>query len=486
MSPRSRSYPLPAYTGGGGTTVPIERSSQAILFDLLRDYVAPTTSRHAAPRHAEPRTQDGCEETTRVYFRLVPDPATGGYLVVHGHNRLGRVPAQLRTEYPQLDGLLAQGYEPEVAADIGFTKGSGRMGGNLYFPAPPLAVPANRPPTEPWAFLPGGTVRDIDTSAGEGRPTDTSGQWLGRLTVIEGIVVAAVDDRALGPLSEEDSAEIRDLVAHYQALGLIPVARIYCLQEDGRIRTVLDALATAEVSDDALEPDISPLPDITPAHPNTGEFPVVPEEAGVWAVTMAEEDVTEEFHAVPDRPLRRITVPEMPDEEPGRNSAAAERSPDAHAVDAADGADGALLPLDSGELTGFGDVPAPKRPTVPATEAPAFDQPDVRQAALEEWGVGNDAHATSHTEPSPARHRSPDAPSESDDPDAPASAGPDDSSPDPGYSWVYLVAAVLCAVLAAGAVLAQLPTVVAIVAGLLALLLVGVYGWCQRHGWRDR
>ncbi|MCZ9309912.1 hypothetical protein ACUY3K_02425 [Corynebacterium uberis] len=294
-------YLLPAFYEDGGAAVPVEGSSQAILFSLLGAQVA----------------RDGVTSTT---FSLTPDPVTGGLLVSHGKTRIGRLPRNLRQTYPQLDHLLNRGATPEVNARIALTPGSGTLSGELYFPAPVFVMPTNVPPTGEWALLPEGELRDIDVTAGDAQrliDLNIPSQWLVTLTVVDDAVVAIADDRVFGPLSAYDSADIRGIVDHYEMLGLVPVARAFCYDSDGQRRVIISAASTTRMDESALEPTISPLPALDPYQPATGEFPMIVSShtPNTWAVTVSGEELAEPLHTPIGGPLKAISSPSSPSTE---------------------------------------------------------------------------------------------------------------------------------------------------------------------------
>ncbi|KQB84525.1 hypothetical protein [Corynebacterium oculi] len=290
-------YLLPFFSDGGGATVPVEGSSQAILFSLLGSQVA----------------QDGF---TRAAFTLLPDRVSGGFLVSHDKTILGRLPRNLRDTYPQLDHIITRGGIPQVHATISLEQGSGRINGTLYFPAPVFVMPTNFPPKEEWAMIPEGTPRPVDISRGDAQrlvDLNIPSHWLATLGIVDDLVVAIIDNRVLGVLGPEDSADIREVVEHYEMLGLVPVARVFCYDQDGERHVVLNALSTQEMSDADLEPIVSPLAAIDPYQPATGEFPVISGAPmqHAWAVTISGDQVVESIAPQPDKELRPITSPAM-------------------------------------------------------------------------------------------------------------------------------------------------------------------------------
>lgn len=305
-------YPLPLVTAGGGARVPVDAASQGVLLSLL-----------------------GGTDPAGERLHLTRDEYRGGLIVHHGPARIGRLPQAVLDTYPQLGHLLNEGLSPAPGVAVTPEPGSGRLTAELLLPAPGLVMPANSAPDEPWALLPEGSRRAVDTAAGEGTgPLErvVPAQFLAVLRVLDGTVVAAVDDHVVGPLSASDSAAVRDLVEHFAALGLVPVARLYIYdaapddvggEGDGSLAdvasgsrsVVVDVRDAASATEADLEPQVNPLPAVPAYRPATGSFPVVGAEAKEWTVTVAGATVTDELPAMtPERiaRLREVAPPTMP------------------------------------------------------------------------------------------------------------------------------------------------------------------------------
>ncbi|APT88106.1 hypothetical protein CFRA_01040 [Corynebacterium frankenforstense DSM 45800] len=305
-------YPLPLVTAGGGARVPVDAASQGVLLSLL-----------------------GGTDPAGERLHLTRDEYRGGLIVHHGPARIGRLPQAVLDTYPQLGHLLNEGLSPAPGVAVTPEPGSGRLTAELLLPAPGLVMPANSAPDEPWALLPEGSRRAVDTAAGEGTgPLErvVPAQFLAVLRVLDGTVVAAVDGHVVGPLTAADSAAVRDLVGHFAALGLVPVARLYIYDAapddvggdgDGSLAdvasgsrsVVVDVRDAASATEADLEPQVNPLPAVPAYRPATGSFPVVGAEAKEWTVTVAGATVTDELPAMtPERisRLREVAPPTMP------------------------------------------------------------------------------------------------------------------------------------------------------------------------------
>ncbi|WP_448853092.1 hypothetical protein [Corynebacterium frankenforstense] len=341
-------YPLPLVTAGGGARVPVDAASQGVLLSLL-----------------------GGTDPAGERLHLTRDEYQGGLIVHHGPARIGRLPQSVLETYPQLGHLLNQGLSPAPGVAVTPEPGSGRLTAELLLPAPGLVMPANSAPEEPWALLPEGTRRAVVTAAGEGTgPLErvVPAQFLAVLRVLDGTVVAAVDDHVVGPLSAADSAAVRDLVDHYSALGLVPVARFYIYDAapgeaggnsdgstadvaPGSHSVVVDVRDAASATEADLEPQVNPLPEVSAYRPATGSFPVVGAEAKEWTVTVAGATVTDELPAMtPERlaRLREVAPPTMPGQAVSVQAAQAGQT----------GQTGQAAPVAEGSAA---DAPAPER-----------------------------------------------------------------------------------------------------------------------------
>lgn len=455
-------YPLPLVTAGGGARVPVDAASQGVLLSLL-----------------------GGTDPAGERLHLTRDEYQGGLVVHHGPARIGRLPQSVLETYPQLGHLLNQGLSPAPGVAVTPEPGSGRLTAELLLPAPGLVMPANSAPEEPWALLPEGTRRALDTAAGEGTgPLErvVPAQFLAVLRVLDGTVVAAVDDHVVGPLSAADSAAVRDLVDHYSALGLVPVARLYIYdaapgdvggRSDGPIAdvapgshsVVVDVRDAASATEADLEPQVNPLPEVSAYRPATGSFPVVGAEAKEWTVTVAGATVTDELPAMPPERLarlREVAPPTMPGQ----------------AVSAQAGRSGQAAPAAEGAAPAAG-APAPERAAAMGfplitPEQVAADRRSNPAVPAREAGPGA-APAPAHAaEPAPVHAAQPDC---ADDPalaHTPARKRP--------AMWPGLLAMLIGIALVAGGGILGFATTEAVVVAVIGavLILLGVAALVRR------
>ncbi|WP_304348952.1 hypothetical protein [Corynebacterium frankenforstense] len=470
-------YPLPLVTAGGGARVPVDAASQGVLLSLL-----------------------GGTDPAGERLHLTRDEYQGGLVVHHGPARIGRLPQSVLETYPQLGHLLNQGLSPAPGVAVTPEPGSGRLTAELLLPAPGLVMPANSAPEEPWALLPEGTRRALDTAAGEGTgPLErvVPAQFLAVLRVLDGTVVAAVDDHVVGPLSAADSAAVRDLVDHYSALGLVPVARLYIYdaapgdvggRSDGPIAdvapgshsVVVDVRDAASATEADLEPQVNPLPEVSAYRPATGSFPVVGAEAKEWTVTVAGATVTDELPAMtPERlaRLREVAPPTMPGQAVSVQTAQAGQAGQT-------GQTGQAAPVAEGSAAG---APAPERAAAMGfplitPEQVAADRRSNPAVPAREAGPGA-APAPAHAaEPAPAHAAEP----------APVHAAQPDFADDPAPAhtparkrpamWPGLLAMLIGIALVAGGGILGFATTEAVVVAVIGavLILLGVAALVRR------
>lgn len=246
----------------------------------------------------------------RLRVDLLPDPAHGGFIVSHQRVHLGRLPQEMREQYPQLDHLRSLHQAPQAALVVRLNEGSGQVEATVSFPAPGAVMPQNMPPEEPWALLPEGPARPLDVTRGDGTALpqgEAPAQWLAQVSIIDGTVVALVQGKVVGPLGAEDSAATAGIIQHLEALGVVPVARLLDVDEG----PVLLLRATDECTEEDLEPVVDPLPRLHPYELSTGEFPAVSVGEDSWAITFDAETAATPIEYDPDVILRPITSPSL-------------------------------------------------------------------------------------------------------------------------------------------------------------------------------
>lgn len=293
-------YPLPARGAGSMRRTPVEGTNQAILFSHLHD---------------RSLQEDGVE----VPVTLLPDPRGGGFKVKWDYGVIGTLPREFREAYPQLERITGSHLTPEVTARVSVDGARGGLRAEILLPEPQWAVPVNDPPEGAWTILPSGPPARVDLSAGVDVPSDElaalyRAQLLVGLSLLNERVTVTYDKRVLGVLDREASVSVSGALRHFGELELGCVARAFL---DGDEVTV-ECARTEDLDDDALEPEVSPLPALQiPAfeQPAPSTPGVTESTDGTWAVHMSSasfEAITPEKLAEHKR-RRRINSPVVPE-----------------------------------------------------------------------------------------------------------------------------------------------------------------------------
>ncbi|STC70121.1 Uncharacterised protein [Corynebacterium pilosum] len=177
---------------------PHYRLTPTALEDFVRlpvnDIVATSIFAHMVPS----------DDETTVPVTLTVDPLTQAWRVRWEFGVLGEIPAEVREEFSSLNRVIASGFVPETKATIS-AGGPAGIEVAVLLPPPDLAVPRNDVSPEAW-ILPTGSAFTVDTSDGEIDALDlvlySPGQWLVTLVELDGTVVATIDGRAAGTISE--------------------------------------------------------------------------------------------------------------------------------------------------------------------------------------------------------------------------------------------------------------------------------------------
>ncbi len=160
----------------------------------VRDVVSTSIFAHMVPS----------DEGTTVPVTLTVDPLNQAWRVRWEFGVLGEIPAEVREEFPSLSRVIGSGFIPTTKASISAGGPTG-IEVAVLLPTPDLAVPRNNVSPEAW-ILPSGSAFTVDTSDGEIDALDlelySPGQWLVTLVELDGTVVATIDGRAVGTISE--------------------------------------------------------------------------------------------------------------------------------------------------------------------------------------------------------------------------------------------------------------------------------------------
>lgn len=299
-------YALPARAVGTSNRIPVEDPNQAILFSHFHDRAL--------------------SDAVEVPVTLLPDPRGGGFKVKWDFGVVGTLPAEFREQFPEVERVTGSQLTPQVTAEIRLVQNAG-LGVTVLLVDPDWCVPVNDPLDEPWTLLPPGRALDLDSTVdGDLGEEDLAAlgtaQLLVELTEVGGRVTALFDGRVLGVVTRWDSLKLTDALDHFSALGLRVMARAFVA--DGAVS--VECARTSELTEQDLEPEISPLPRLTvPSRRATG--PVGPGIAvdpdGEWSVHLPSNS----FEAVaPGQTggFRKVHVPDGPDTSQGPRKPEAE------------------------------------------------------------------------------------------------------------------------------------------------------------------
>lgn len=293
-------YPLPARGAGNSRRTPVVGTNQAILFSHLHDRAL---------------HDDGVV----VPVTLLPDLRAQGFKVKWDYGVIGTLPASFREEYPQLERITGSQLTPEVTALVEVSPERGGLSVDVLLPEPQWAVPVNDPPIGLWTLLPAGEPAPVDLSAGADIPADElaalfQAQLLVKLSLVNDRVAVTYGNRVLGVLGEQDSAARRDAIDHFAQLGLDCVARAFLNGDE----ITVESARTEDLDDDALEPEISPLPALTvPAFEepaDTSGENIVESPDGGWSLHIPSSN----FEAITPAKIeehsrkKRISSPQVP------------------------------------------------------------------------------------------------------------------------------------------------------------------------------
>lgn len=167
-------------------------------------------------------------ETADIQVTLLQHGEDLGFHVAHRDRILGTLPEAESLEYPELAHITAAGLTPEVTAQA--TKlDDGDVALHLRLPHPGLCIPANEPPSEPWALVQDGDPRTVlyYPDAAE-RDVDTRMSLLVRLGFDEaGDVIASLGNEGVGRLDSRTASELTPTLRNFERRGLVLVTRGY-------------------------------------------------------------------------------------------------------------------------------------------------------------------------------------------------------------------------------------------------------------------
>ena len=219
-----------------------------------------------------PGAGDSLEEGATIPVVLLPHPATGGWTVRSAHGGIGRLGADVRARYPDLERVTRSGLASSTVGVL-HPGEQGLLELEVWLPLPALAVPRNNLPAA-TVLLPQGVSYVVDTSAGEGLGALADAQpcqVLATLTALGDSVIAAYGETVLGVVQADDSllAVLRDNPS------LAIAARAFIVSDI----VVIDA-APEQVHDSVAVPPLrvpAPEPIVAVELPENPDVMVVPE-----------------------------------------------------------------------------------------------------------------------------------------------------------------------------------------------------------------
>lgn len=223
---KSTNYMVPDHGFGNVNNIPIQEVNPDFLVDLMEKTGTD-----------QPEIKVNLSGSSKEGFRVRYQDTTIGHL------EKSDVSA-----YTELDWIIDAGLHPHVTARIAMVEMDGEQwpSFDVQLPAPGLCVPANNPPAERWALLPGSTPATITNfqpkmdvlpeGAEHFLVTLHARRFLGRRAVavlVDGVQIASLD--------REDARRLANTVLEYQQNGLLAVAHAYYCMEESKPSLVVYA-----------------------------------------------------------------------------------------------------------------------------------------------------------------------------------------------------------------------------------------------------
>lgn len=240
----------------------------------------------------------GAHEREEAFFTatIVPEPDNphsehGRALSVRWNNQvIGYFADTDSVEYQQIRRVTASGLTATSRARLWYFVGDDRKNRvylYLNIRLPDTLLPLNDPPTEGWTLLPHGSTVQVTKESDhldvllDHVPPDGTGQLLvtlheftaGTRTTWPGIEVR-LDGERIGELTKATSAKFAAAVRHFDAIGLTTVARATIKGSSLSAEVTLQAAKAHELTDEDLEPQVSPLPRLTPFEADATRYDV--------------------------------------------------------------------------------------------------------------------------------------------------------------------------------------------------------------------
>lgn len=256
-------------------------------------------------------------QRTEIVVELIPEPdnpyspARQAISVRWNNKVLGHIKESEAGNYQQIKRLVASGYTPVCKAtytayehekwddydyinlDSYKPKKELVTKIELYLDDFNYLVPLNDPPVEGWTLLPIGTSLQV-TKENEHYdhlldyvPESGEGLLLVSLHIIEGgvktkfeQVEVRLDEEPIGVLTKQSSARFVDAIKHFDAIGLTTVAYGKIKGSSLAAEVTIHALRSNELSNDDLDPEISPLRKLVPFEVDPHNYEVPPAYPG--------------------------------------------------------------------------------------------------------------------------------------------------------------------------------------------------------------
>lgn len=223
---KSTNYMVPDHGFGNVNNIPIQEVNPDFLVDLM---------------------EKAGTDQPEIKVNL-SGSAKEGFRVRYQDTTIGHLEKSDVSAYTELDWIIDAGLHPYVTARIAMVEMDGEQwpSFDVQLPAPGLCVPANNPPAERWALLPGSTPATITNFQPkmDVRPEGAehflvmlhARRFLGRRAVavlVDGVQIASLD--------REDARRLANTVLEYQQNGLLAVAHAYYCMEESKPSLVVYA-----------------------------------------------------------------------------------------------------------------------------------------------------------------------------------------------------------------------------------------------------
>ncbi|MBL7284913.1 hypothetical protein FPH17_05355 [Corynebacterium godavarianum] len=300
---QSPNYVVPDHGIGAVRSIPTCDVDQA----LVRNYLA-----NARDGHAD------------FQVTLLQRGEDAGFYITADGNILGTMAEHDALEYQELAHITEAGLTPEVTARAE-SLADGTVNLTLRLPRPGLCIPANEPPTEPWALLDGTGPRVVSylPDAAE-RDMDDRMSLLVRLGFDEaGDVIACLGKGGVGTLDPRTASEITPTLRNLEQRGLIVVVRGYHAPTANGVELTVNLSGVDETGPPS---EVSPVPFLPlPEAQRIPEFATVgaPNGASCGRPSLASGELTGGSTPLAPSPLLDEPAPAEPEVDPASREVAA-------------------------------------------------------------------------------------------------------------------------------------------------------------------